>query len=179
MLKGLGSQRLVALFAGGWVLFNFPLLALWDHERRLWGLPLFPSALFLIWAALIAALAIRIDSPGPILYRQERVGLHGRIFHVVKFRSMRTDAEKDGVPKWATAADSRVTRVGRIIRKLRIDELPQLFGVLKGDMSLVGPRPERAFFVEKLTQEIPFYAVRHSVKPGVIIKTCLFAYSLL
>jgi lipopolysaccharide/colanic/teichoic acid biosynthesis glycosyltransferase len=85
----------------------------------------------------------------------------------VKFRSMRTDAEKDGVPRWATAGDSRVTRVGRVIRKIRVDELPQLFSVLKGDMSLVGPRPERAFFVEQLTQQIPFYAVRHSVKPGV------------
>jgi len=80
---------------------------------------------------------------------------------------MRTDAEKDGKPQWAKAGDSRVTRVGRIIRKLRIDELPQLISVLKGDMSLVGPRPERQFFVDKLTQDIPFYAVRHSVKPGV------------
>ena len=80
---------------------------------------------------------------------------------------MRTDAEKDGKPRWATANDNRVTRVGHIIRLLRIDELPQLFNVLNGDMSLVGPRPERPFFVEQLTQEIPFYAVRHSVKPGV------------
>jgi len=116
---------------------------------------------------LITAILIRIDSPGPILYRQERVGLHGRIFHVVKFRSMRTDAEKDGVPQWATAGDSRVTRVGRVIRKVRIDELPQLFSVLKGDMSLVGLRPERQYFVDQLTRDIPFYAVRHSVKPGV------------
>jgi lipopolysaccharide/colanic/teichoic acid biosynthesis glycosyltransferase len=110
---------------------------------------------------------VKLESPGPILYRQERVGLNGKTFNVVKFRSMRTDAEKDGVPRWATAGDSRVTRVGRIIRKLRIDELPQLFSVLSGDMSLVGPRPERPFFVEQLVQDIPFYAVRHSVKPGV------------
>lgn len=116
---------------------------------------------------LLTALLIRVDSPGPIFYRQERVGLHGRIFYVVKFRSMRTDAEKDGVPQYATAGDSRVTRVGRVIRKVRIDELPQLFSVLKGDMSLVGPRPERQYFVEQLTRDIPFYAVRHSVKPGV------------
>jgi len=80
---------------------------------------------------------------------------------------MGTDAEKDGKPRWATGNDSRVTRVGRLIRKTRIDELPQLFSVLKGDMSLVGPRPERPFFVDQLTREIPFYAVRHSVKPGV------------
>lgn len=116
---------------------------------------------------LLTALAIKIESPGPVLYRQERVGLFGQVFNVVKFRSMRTDAEKDGVPRWATAGDSRITRVGRIIRKIRVDELPQLFSVLVGSMSMVGPRPERPYFVEQLTQEIPFYAVRHSVKPGV------------
>ncbi|WP_372656756.1 TIGR03013 family XrtA/PEP-CTERM system glycosyltransferase [Hydrogenophaga sp.] len=116
---------------------------------------------------LITALAIALESRGPIFYRQPRVGLNGAVFDVVKFRSMRTDAEKDGVPRWASAGDSRITRVGRIIRKVRIDELPQLFSVLKGDMSLVGPRPERPFFVDQLTQEIPYYAVRHSVKPGV------------
>lgn len=116
---------------------------------------------------LLTAVVIRLESPGGIFYRQERVGLDNQPFDVVKFRSMRSDAEKDGVPRWATAGDSRVTRVGKVIRKLRIDELPQLIGVLVGDMSLVGPRPERPYFVEKLTQEIPFYAVRHSVKPGV------------
>jgi lipopolysaccharide/colanic/teichoic acid biosynthesis glycosyltransferase len=114
-----------------------------------------------------AAVAIVIESGFPIFYRQERIGLDSKPFNVIKFRSMRTDAEKDGKPRWATSGDSRVTRVGRIIRKLRIDELPQLISVLKGDMSLVGPRPERQFFVEKLTNEIQFYAVRHSVKPGV------------
>lgn len=112
-------------------------------------------------------MAIVIESGFPILYRQERVGLHGRLFNVVKFRSMQTDAEKDGVPRWASAGDDRVTRVGRIMRKTRIDELPQLFSVLVGDMSLVGPRPERPFFVDQLTKQIPFYSVRHSVKPGV------------
>ena len=102
-----------------------------------------------------------------MFYRQERVGLNGRLFNVIKFRSMRRDAEKDGKPVWAKAQDNRVTKVGKIIRKLRVDELPQLFSVLTGDMSLVGPRPERPFFVDQLTKEIPFYAVRHSVKPGV------------
>jgi sugar transferase (PEP-CTERM system associated) len=116
---------------------------------------------------LVAAIAIKAESRGPALYRQERVGLDGRSFSIAKFRSMRTDAEKDGKPRWASANDDRITRVGHIIRRLRIDELPQLFNVLRGDMSLVGPRPERPFFVEQLTQEIPFYAVRHSVKPGV------------
>ncbi|HSQ73776.1 MAG TPA: TIGR03013 family XrtA/PEP-CTERM system glycosyltransferase [Rubrivivax sp.] len=116
---------------------------------------------------LLAALAIKLDSRGPVLYRQERVGLNNRPFQVVKFRSMRQDAEKDGQPRWATSGDDRVTRMGRLMRVTRIDELPQLFSVLGGDMSLVGPRPERPFFVSQLTQEIPFYAVRHSVKPGV------------
>lgn len=127
------------------------------------------SLLLLLTAPLMAvtALLIKLESPGPVLYRQERVGLNGRPFNVVKFRSMRNDAEKDGRPVWATANDARVTRVGQVIRKLRIDELPQLFSVLSGDMSLVGPRPERPFFVDQLTQEIPFYALRHSVKPGV------------
>ena len=115
----------------------------------------------------ITALLIKLESRGPVLYRQERVGQGGKSFFVTKFRSMRTDAEKDGKPVWASTNDSRVTRVGNVIRRLRIDELPQLFNVLKGEMSLVGPRPERPFFVEQLTQEIPFYAVRHSVKPGV------------
>ncbi len=127
------------------------------------------SLLFLLAAPvmLITALVIVLESRGPVLYRQERVGLNGRNFKVIKFRSMRTDAEKDGKPRWATTNDDRVTRVGHIIRRLRIDELPQLFNVIKGEMSLVGPRPERPFFVDQLTQEIPFFAVRHSVKPGV------------
>ena len=116
---------------------------------------------------LLAALGIKLDSRGPVLYRQERVGLDNKPFQVVKFRSMRQDAEKDGKPRWATSGDDRVTRLGRVIRVSRIDELPQLWNVLKGDMCLVGPRPERPYFVGRLTQEIPFYAVRHSVKPGV------------
>ncbi len=129
------------------------------------------SALVLIVVSapimVITAILIKLESPGPVLYRQERTGQLGKSFNVTKFRSMRTDAEKDGKPRWATTNDSRVTRVGNVIRRLRIDELPQLFNVLKGEMSMVGPRPERPFFVEQLTQEIPFYAVRHSVKPGV------------
>lgn len=115
---------------------------------------------------VLTALLIKLDSRGPILYRQERVGLNGSTFDVVKFRSMRTDAEKDG-PRWATQKDDRVTRVGNVIRKLRIDELPQLFNVLRGDMSMVGPRPERPVFVQQLTEKIPYFAVRQSVKPGV------------
>jgi sugar transferase (PEP-CTERM system associated) len=127
------------------------------------------SSLLLLVSApvmLVTALAIKLESRGPVFYRQERTGLNGQSFNVTKFRSMRTDAEKNG-PQYASANDSRVTRVGGIIRRLRIDELPQLINVLSGEMSLVGPRPERPVFVQQLTQEIPFYAVRHSVKPGV------------
>lgn len=116
---------------------------------------------------LLTALLILLEDGGPIFYRQQRVGQGGRIFKVTKFRSMRTDAEKDGRPRWASSNDDRATRIGKIIRKCRIDELPQLFNVITGEMSLVGPRPERAFFVDQLAQEIPFYAVRHCVKPGV------------
>jgi sugar transferase (PEP-CTERM system associated) len=116
---------------------------------------------------LATALLIKLESRGPVFYRQERVGQNGTTFMVTKFRSMRTDAEQDGKPRWASASDDRVTRVGRIIRRVRIDELPQLFNVLKGDMSLVGPRPERPFFVDQLTEQIPYFAARHSVKPGV------------
>jgi sugar transferase (PEP-CTERM system associated) len=116
---------------------------------------------------LLTVLAIRLDSPGPIIYRQERVGKGGRIFWCLKFRSMRSDAERDGVARWAAKNDARVTRVGAFIRKTRIDELPQLVSVLKGQMSLVGPRPERPSFVAQLREQIPFYDVRHSVKPGV------------
>jgi sugar transferase (PEP-CTERM system associated) len=116
---------------------------------------------------LLAALAIKLDSPGPVLYRQERVGLGGRRFMCVKFRSMRTDAERDGVARWATKNDSRVTRVGAFLRKTRIDELPQLLSVLSGEMSMVGPRPERPSFVAQLREQIPFYDLRHSIKPGL------------
>ena len=116
---------------------------------------------------LVTMLLIAIDSPGPIFYRQQRVGLNGKPFDVLKFRSMRVDAEKDGKARWASAADDRITRIGHLIRLVRIDELPQLYNVLKGEMSLVGPRPERPFFVDTLTKDIPYYAVRHSVKPGI------------
>jgi sugar transferase (PEP-CTERM system associated) len=116
---------------------------------------------------LLTALAIRFESQGPVIYRQERVGQGGRVFTVLKFRSMAQDAEKDGKPRWAQTDDPRVTRIGRFIRKTRIDELPQLLNVLRGDMSFVGPRPERPNFVEELSKSIPYYGVRHSVKPGV------------
>lgn len=128
-------------------------------------------ALSLLTLPVMAATALAILIEGkfrePVIYRQTRVGLHGKHFLVLKFRSMRTDAEADGRPRWATADDSRVTRVGAFIRKYRLDELPQLINVLRGDMSFVGPRPERPEFVEELATAIPYYHERHSVKPGI------------
>lgn len=114
----------------------------------------------------ILVLAIKLDSPGSVLYSQERVGLNGRRFRIVKFRSMRADAENNGA-QWAQKNDSRVTRVGRIMRATRIDELPQLWNVLRGDMTLVGPRPERPHFTEQLAEQLPGYNTRHVVKPGL------------
>ncbi|MGC2518186.1 MAG: TIGR03013 family XrtA/PEP-CTERM system glycosyltransferase [Burkholderiales bacterium] len=116
---------------------------------------------------LLAALAILLETGRPILYRQKRVGECGQVFEILKFRSMRVDAEKDGVARWAQNNDDRVTRVGKFVRLTRIDELPQLINVLRGDMSFVGPRPERPPFVTELSRDVPFYATRHSVKPGI------------
>jgi sugar transferase (PEP-CTERM system associated) len=116
---------------------------------------------------LMVALLVALESGTPVVYRQERVGARGKRFVVLKFRSMRQDAEKEGSPRWASVKDSRTTGVGRLMRQNRLDELPQLLNVLKGEMSFVGPRPERPPFVSMLTEQIPFYAVRHSVKPGI------------
>jgi len=113
------------------------------------------------------ALAIRIDSAGPVLYRQKRVGRGGKIFFCYKFRTMRPDAEADNGPTWADDDDPRITRVGKFLRVTRLDEIPQVWCVLKGDMAFVGPRPERPEFVEWLTHEIPYYSLRHLVRPGI------------
>jgi exopolysaccharide biosynthesis polyprenyl glycosylphosphotransferase len=116
---------------------------------------------------LVTAALIKLESKGPAFYRQRRVGLFNEGFDIVKLRSMRTDAEVGGRAVWAAKDDPRVTRVGRFIRKIRIDELPQAWTVLKGEMSFVGPRPERPQFVSDLEQLLPFYAERHMVKPGI------------
>ncbi|NYE60129.1 sugar transferase (PEP-CTERM system associated) [Duganella sp. 1224] len=116
---------------------------------------------------VLTALAIKMEDGGPVFYRQERVGRDNRLFQVLKFRSMRQDAERDGRPQWAEQDDPRVTRVGHWLRKLRIDELPQMLNVFKGEMSFVGPRPERAYFVEQLCEQIAYYNVRHGIKPGI------------
>jgi exopolysaccharide biosynthesis polyprenyl glycosylphosphotransferase len=116
---------------------------------------------------LIIAIAIKLDSAGPALFRQLRVGLDGKSFVIFKFRSMRQDAEFHAGPTWAKECDERVTRIGRLLRRLHLDELPQAVNVLRGEMSFVGPRPERPFFVDRLAKQIPYYNVRHCVKPGI------------
>lgn len=116
---------------------------------------------------VLAAIAVWLEDRGPVFYSQERIGKDGKVFRVHKFRSMHADAEKGGKPQWAAQNDPRVTRVGNFMRKTRIDELPQIFNVFRGEMSFVGPRPERAYFVEQLIEVVPYYNVRHSVKPGI------------
>lgn len=142
-----------------------PIYACWKATLDfLFGLV---GCLLLCVVTPIVALLIALDSPGPIFYSQERIGLRGKPFRIYKFRSMRTDAEIKGQPIWAQAGDSRITRVGRFLRATHLDELPQLFNMLRGDMSLIGPRPERAAFVAELEKKVPFYRQRMAVKPGL------------
>jgi sugar transferase (PEP-CTERM system associated) len=153
-----------------WLIFSdgFATGIVSDSVKRFVDLALTVVALALVTPLLpIVALAIRLDSPGPILYRQVRVGRQGRLFTILKFRSMVTDAERAGHAIWAQANDPRITRVGRVLRKFRIDELPQLWNVLTGDMSFVGPRPERPQFVAELAASIRYYEFRHHVRPGL------------
>ncbi len=124
------------------------------------------GALLSLPIVIVTAILIKLDSRGPVFYKQERVGKNGRTFVLTKFRSMRVDAEADG-PVWASKGDDRTTRVGRIIRKIRVDEIPQFWNILKGEMSFVGPRPERPHFVSQLAQEIPYYEQRHLIAPGL------------
>ncbi len=132
-----------------------------DRVLSLLGLILF------LPAGLLISLLISLESPGPVFYSQERVGLNGRPFRILKFRSMVADAEKGLTPQWASQNDPRITRMGAFLRKTRLDEVPQLINILKGEMSFVGPRPERPFFVAELEKVIPFYALRHVTKPGL------------
>ena len=153
-----------------WMIFSdgFRRSAFKDMTKRLFDITASSLLLLLTLPAfLVTALLIWIESGSPILYRQERVGENGRNFEVLKFRSMRKDAERDGVPQWAKKQDERITRVGKVIRTLRIDELPQIFNVFKGDMSFVGPRPERPYFVKDLAARVAYYPSRHTVKPGI------------
>jgi sugar transferase (PEP-CTERM system associated) len=155
-----------------WMIFSDGFNQGWGlgTRKRIFDVIVSLLLLSLAWPfMLIVAVAIKIEGKGKgsILYRQIRVGQHWQLFNVYKFRSMREDAEKDGEAQWAKKDDDRITYVGKIIRKTRLDELPQIFNVLKGDMSFVGPRPERPEFVVKLTEQIPYFAERHRVKPGI------------
>ncbi len=137
-------------------------------SKRLFDLVAASALLLIAWPVmLVVALLVWMEDGSPILYRQTRVGENGRHFELIKFRSMRVDAEKDGVARWATKDDDRSTRIGKFMRLTRLDELPQLFAVLSGNMSFVGPRPERPHFVDLLSDEIRYYGVRHCVKPGL------------
>ena len=162
----------IDLVSPGWLIFSpgFRITKIRAFNKRALDVVVSLLALAVAWPfMLLIALAIKLEDgvSAPVFYRQERVGFHGDLFNVIKFRSMRVDAEADGEAVWAQENDDRATKVGRCLRKLRLDELPQIFNVLRGHMSLVGPRPERPVFVDGLTQSIPFYAERHSVKPGV------------
>lgn len=169
--RELGKVKL-DLVNPSWLVFSdgFDASPLRRASKRLFDVAFAMIVLVMTWPLmLLTALAILIESGvrAPVLYRQERVGERGKPFPLIKFRSMRTDAEKDGVARWASKHDDRVTRVGRFIRKVRLDELPQLWNVLRGDMSLIGPRPERPQFVEDLAKKIRYYELRHCVKPGL------------
>ena len=162
----------LSLIDPSWLIFSqgFDATPLRKASKRIFDVSATLVMLVLLWPLMVlTALAIWIESGprAPILYRQERVGERGKTFPLIKFRSMRTDAEKDGVARWASKQDDRVTRVGRFIRKVRFDELPQLWNVLRGDMSLIGPRPERPQFVAELEKKIKYYDLRHCVKPGL------------
>jgi sugar transferase (PEP-CTERM system associated) len=153
-----------------WLIFGTGFRQTWFGRLAKRGFDLAVSTVLLVLTLpimLLTAAAIRLDSSGPVLYWQTRVGRGNANFEMCKFRSMREDAERDGVAKWAAGDDDRVTRVGRVIRKLRIDELPQIINVLRGEMSFVGPRPERPFFVNQLSEQIPYFLARHSIRPGI------------
>lgn len=169
-LEAIAGRILADHIRPSWLIFSpgFKTNELRRLSKR--GVDIFLSALGLLLAlplTALTALAVRLDSRGRVIYRQERVGQYGRLFEILKFRTMVEDAEKDTGPVWATAGDARVTRVGRFLRKSRLDEIPQMWNVLKGDMSFVGPRPERPLFVERLTARLPYYSERHNVKPGI------------
>lgn len=164
-----GQARTMQLYGFPLIDINPQLMTEWERAAKR-VIDVVVSFIMLILAApvLIAtSIAIKIDSRGPVIYKQERSGLNGKVFKVYKFRSMYQDAEKRTGPIWSTKDDPRITRVGKFIRRVRIDELPQIWNVFKGEMSLVGPRPERPFFVEQLAKEIPYYKRRLRVRPGI------------
>lgn len=164
-----GQARTSQLYGFPLIDINPQLMPIWEAKIKRF-LDLFFSLLILVLSSpvmLLTSIAIKLDSKGPVLFKQKRCGLNGKIFSIYKFRSMKQDAEKLTGPVWSTKDDPRITRVGKFVRKVRIDELPQIINILKGEMSLVGPRPERPFFVEKLSLEIPYYKRRLKVRPGI------------
>jgi exopolysaccharide biosynthesis polyprenyl glycosylphosphotransferase len=164
-----GQARTSQLYGVPLIDINPSLMPAWEKTaKRI--LDLFIALIILLITSpiiAVTAIAIKLNSPGRVFYKQDRCGLNGRIFKIIKFRSMKQDAEKLTGPVWSQKNDPRVTAVGRFIRKVRLDEIPQMWNVLKGEMSLIGPRPERPFFVEKLAGEIPYYKRRLRVRPGV------------
>jgi len=170
LYERLTGKLSVEMLRPSWIIFSGggKRSTIWGVAHRLFNLTMALLGLVLaLPLAVITAIAIKLDSHGPIFYTQERVGKNGRIFKIIKFRSMRQDAEAGGAPQWAAARDPRITRVGNFIRKTRIDEIPQFVNILRGEMSFVGPRAERPYFVEQLTEKIPFYSQRHLVEPGL------------
>jgi sugar transferase (PEP-CTERM system associated) len=164
-----GRVELDALYPG-WLIFSdgFPGGRFASIMKRTFDIVASIAFLVLTWPVIGAtAIAVRLEGSGPILYRQERVGRKGRPFTLLKFRSMHVNAERENAPQWAAVRDHRVTRVGAFIRKIRVDEIPQVFNVLGGSMSFIGPRPERPYFVAQLSKKIPYYSERHRVKPGI------------
>jgi sugar transferase (PEP-CTERM system associated) len=169
-LEKLTGKIFVNNARSGWLIFSDGAVhtRLTDTMRRALDVGLSLMGLILSAPLMgLAALSIKLDSPGPVFFRQERVGKDGKVFPLYKFRSMYVDAEQLSGPVWASEDDPRVTRVGRVLRKIRLDETPQMFNVLMGHMSFIGPRPERPIFVNQLKEEIPHYVLRFGVKPGI------------
>jgi sugar transferase (PEP-CTERM system associated) len=160
----------VEMLRPSWIIFSggSKRTHVWNTARHVFNVVVALIAIVLsLPIVIITIVAIKLDSPGPVFYTQERIGKNGRVFRILKFRSMRQDAEKDGTPQWAAEHDPRITRVGAIIRKTRVDEIPQFINILRGEMNFVGPRAERPYFVDELNRKIPFYSQRHLVEPGL------------
>lgn len=165
----LGSVKMTSIFHAPLIQISPDLMPVWQKylKRAMDVVVSILCMIILLPAYLIVGLAVKLTSPGPVIYAQKRVGYRGKPFTMYKFRSMHVDAEKDGVPRLSSDNDNRITRVGKFLRKVRLDEIPQFYSVLIGDMSLVGPRPERDYFIEQITQRAPHYRLLHKVKPGI------------
>ena len=170
LFERIAGKIAVETMLPSWLIFSegFKVNRLRQFMKRVTDIVLSVTLLILTFPLMLfTALLVKLDSPGPVLYRLDRLGLGAEVFMLMKFRSMRVGAEAKSGPTWAAKFDPRVTRVGKVLRKLRIDELPQLFNLLRGEMSFVGPRPERRHFVDQLEKEIPYYALRMTARPGL------------